>query len=209
MNILFRILRNIVIKYSLNAGYIDTSSRYIGSHENLRDTVAEFIHDAFSFILLHISVKRISRVAAILKARRNLIDALFRVAEDETQRDGIDIDEPAEELRLRLFSDFDIILVRQIGSQFFAGDLDVNRIFLVRFRQLHDLRRHRRRKQQHLLLLRNFLKNRIDILSKTHIQHLIRLIEHQHLQLFKSQRSSAHMIHHSARRSDDDLRLLF
>ena len=95
MNILFGILRDIVIENGLHTADVDASGRHIGSHENLRDPLSEFIHDPLPFMLLHIAVKSVRRIAPVLQAGRHLIRAALGIAEHQTECDAVHIDETA------------------------------------------------------------------------------------------------------------------
>ncbi len=55
------------------------------------------------------------------------------------------------------------------------------------------------------MLLRHIRQNRLDILPKSHVQHLIRLVQNDHSDIFCLDRVTAHMIHDAARRSHHNL----
>src|SRR5204863_1092295 len=61
------------------------------------------------------------------------------------------------------------------------------------------------RKEHRLAFSRNGLQNDFDVIAKAHVQHDVDFIEHNHLQPFKLQRASPHMVHDAAGRADDDI----
>ena len=48
----------------------------------------------------------------------------------------------------------------------------------------------------------------LDVVAETHVEHHVHLVEDDHLDRFEPQRAAPHVVHHAARRADDDLRAL-
>ena len=71
--------------------------------------------------------------------------------------------------------------------------------------QLHDRRRHRRRKEQRLLLGRQFRDNLFHIMDEAHIQHTVCFVKHKKSNFLEMHKPLRHEIQQPARRRDEDV----
>ena len=74
-------------------------------------------------------------------------------------------------------------------------------------RQLGDLRRHRRREHQVLPLARQGGDDAADGLDETHVEHAVRLVEHEDLADVEVRTALRHQIEQAAGRRHDDVRV--
>src|SRR6478609_9428358 len=73
--------------------------------------------------------------------------------------------------------------VLDIGvTAFVAGDLDPERPLLILLGQRDDAARERRREHQGATRVRRGLEDELHVLAKAEIEHLVGLVEHDHLQ---------------------------
>jgi hypothetical protein len=61
------------------------------------------------------------------------------------------------------------------------------------------------RKKDRLPIRRSLRQDLFDILAEAHVQHAVRLVEHDGFDLAQFQRPTLQVIHDAARRPDDDL----
>ena len=66
-------------------------------------------------------------------------------------------------------------------------------------------RRHGGRKQGRLALTRGAAQDALDVGQKAHVQHAVRLVEHQVIDVVKAQRAATEVVQHAARRADHDV----
>ena len=71
-------------------------------------------------------------------------------------------------------------------------------------RDRQNPRRHRRRKQRRLTRRGRALQDRVEVVGKAHVQHLVGFVEHEDAKLVELQRLAPHVIERAARRGDDD-----
>ncbi len=71
--------------------------------------------------------------------------------------------------------------------------------------QVLDRRRHGRREQQRLALLRDGRHDLADVLDEAHVEHPVGLVEHQHVDVAQVEDALAHKVQQAARRGDDDV----
>ena len=76
------------------------------------------------------------------------------------------------------------------------------------FGHLQDIRRHRGRQQHHLRVLWQELEQLVDLVLETTGQHLICLVETEHLDMVRPERSPVDHVVHASRRAHDDLNTL-
>ena len=66
-------------------------------------------------------------------------------------------------------------------------------------------RRHRRREQRRLAVLRCRFEDRVEIFRESHVEHLVGLVEDEHADAVEGERVAAHEIEHASRGADDDV----
>ena len=76
-------------------------------------------------------------------------------------------------------------------------------------RNRQNPRRHRRRKERRLPRLGRGLQNGIEIVGEPHVEHLVGLVEDEHLQRIEPQRRALQVIERAAWRGDDDVGAAF
>ncbi|MGY4596418.1 hypothetical protein ACVWXL_004164 [Bradyrhizobium sp. GM22.5] len=96
--------------------------------------------------------------------------------------------------------------VLDIGvTAFVAGDLDPERPLLILLGQRDDTARERRREHQGAARVRRGLEDELHVLAKAEIEHLVGLVEHDHLQFRDIETAASQMIAQPAGRADDDM----
>ena len=78
--------------------------------------------------------------------------------------------------------------------------------FRCRSRDRQNARRHRRREERRLPRRRRRLENRVEILGESHVEHLVRFVEHEHVKALELERPAPDVIERAARRRHDHLR---
>ena len=131
------------------------------------------------------------------------------VAENDAELEVVDVNEPREQFDFVAAVHLVINLVNGRHGErllFEAHLLRVARVFLD---QLLDGARDGGGEKSRLPFLGRGLENQLDVVAETHVEHHVHLVEDDHLHGFKPQRAAPHVVHHAARRADDDLRALF
>ena len=96
--------------------------------------------------------------------------------------------------------------LRNLIGRFAGGRyLDALGAFEIGIRNLVHQLRHGRRKQHGLALLWQMRRDLAQRVDKAHVEHLIRLIEHQEMRLFKRERAAIHQVDQTAGRRDKNV----
>ena len=96
-------------------------------------------------------------------------------------------------------------LVNRIDRGRLGRDRDLDRILQVLSGNLLDGGRHRSAEQGRQAIIRGARRDRLHILSKSHAQHLVSLIEDQHAHVGQVQGTLVDEIDDATRRADDNL----
>src|SRR5512146_446910 len=91
------------------------------------------------------------------------------------------------------------------GGGLLPMDLHAHRVIQVALGDRRDARRDRRREERRLALLRQRVEDRLQILGKSHVEHLIGLVEHDEANLRELERPSPNVIERAPGSRDDDV----
>ena len=83
--IAFRVLRQVVIVYVGYTANIKTTSRYVGSDQNIDSAFAELANNAVAFLLGQVTMNAFSHVTTFLKAFRYFVNAAFSTTKHDSQ----------------------------------------------------------------------------------------------------------------------------
>ena len=129
--------------------------------------------------------------------RRTENDAVVQVHE---------VNDPAQRLQLRAAVHLVIHLINVRHRELLILDAHIHRILRELRDHLLDRWRERRAEKHRLPVRLRLGKNRDHVVAETHVQHPVRLIEHDHADICHRERFALDVIHHAPRRADDDLR---
>ena len=86
-----------------------------------------------------------------------------------------------------------------------AADLHDHRLAQILPRQRVHLGRHRRAEEQRLTIRRDLRDDAIDLRREAHVEHAVRLVQHEHLEVVEHHVLPLEVVDQSARRRDDDV----
>ena len=147
-------------------------------------------------------MQRAGRDSDALQLLRHAIRAVFRPCENEHRIHPRVRQQMLEQRRLHRLRDLIHKLRHRLRRVCSTPDLHRLRRLLKLMRQPLDFARQRRREHQRLPLHRQRLHDAADARQKTHVQHPVRLIQHQKLQPRKIRAPLRHQIHQPPRRRD-------
>ena len=96
-------------------------------------------------------------------------------------------------------------LVDGVDRRRLGGNRDLDRILQVLAGNLLNGRGHRRAEQRGQSIIRGARRDRLDVLSKTHTQHLVGLVEDQHAHVRQVEGALLDEVDDATRGADDDL----
>ena len=209
MDIILDILRNIVVEYDIHIINIDTPCCNIRCNQNIDGSGPEACHNAIALLLLHISVESFHKVSARLHTAHEIINRSLRIAEHERKFGVVHIKSAAKRFKLVALSDFNISLFDLRDRKFLAGDLHELRIMLEPSGNVQNRLRHSSRKQNRLPVLRSITEDILDIITESHIEHLISFVQNEHADRVKVKGPAFDVINHTTRSTDDNLHTAF
>ena len=205
VDVIFHILWDIIIENRAHTAHVDPPCRHVGGNQHVHMTAPEHLHHMIACLLLHIAVQPFRHVTAHLHGAHQLVHLLFGVAENHGGYGAVNVHQAAHGFNFVTVGYHIIILIDFLHGEFLANDLDHFGIPKVLMRDFHDFGRHGCRKQRGLPVFGNITQNGFDILAEAHREHFVRLIEYHHLHVVQKQGMTAHMIHQTSRRADNNL----
>ena len=181
---------------------------HVGRDQQVGLLRAEQPHDAVALPLQHAAVQRLAAVAVRVERLDERLDFHPRAAEHERGDRILHVEDAGERRRLvRAVDDVgDLPDARHLaGGRLLARDRDARRVLQVTSGNRQDPRRHRRREERRLPRLGRRLEDRVEVVGEAHVEHLVGLVEDEHLQRVELERLAPHVIERAARRGDDDV----
>ena len=181
MHVRFRCGRHVVVHDVRHLLDVEPARRDVGGDEQIRRAAPHAPHHAVALLLRHPAVERLRSIAATIQRLRQLVHLGSRPTEHERQRRHLDVENAPERRDLVRARD-DVPHLPHARHRAFAGafrgNRDANGILEVTLRHGADARRQRSGEQRGLPGLWCFREDRLQILGETHVQHLVRLVEH-------------------------------
>ena len=203
VDVAFRILGHIEIDHVGDIVDIEAAGRHIGGDKDIHLVLAELLHYAVTLALAQIAVQPLCLVAPRGKGDDELIHTLFGAAEDDHLEIIRRIEDAAE--TVHLVPGLIVVLGNGRRRDDFLVDghkLRCPHIFLA---DAQDGPGHRRGKEHRLAVHRDLFDDRLDILDKAHIEHFIRFVKDEELNMVQFDRPSVQMVQEASRRADHDL----
>lgn len=184
---------------------IDTTSRDIGRNEHPSRLRLEVGECFLSRGLCLVAVDRLRGDAVLGEELHDFIGSVLGACEDESRLDRLFLEEMEEEVGFIFLVYFVDALVDDINRRGDGRDRHFRRIMQDCARELHDLRRHRRGEKERLLLLGKYSQYLLHIVDKSHIEHPIRLIEDEYLDIAEVDELLIDEVKESPRSRDQDV----
>ena len=187
---------------------VEAAGGDVGRHEQLGGAGAEPAHDPVALLLVHAAVERLGAVAAAVERLGELVDLPAGLAEHDRRGRRLDVEDAAQRGGLVVAADEVGGLPhagRLAGGDGLALDLDADRVLEVPLGDLGDPRRHRGREQHGLPFRRAGGEDGVDVLGEAHVEHLVGLVEHDHLHAVERERPPVHVVDGTARRGHHDV----
>ena len=205
VNVVLRIMREIIVDDHLKGIHIDTTRSHIGSHEELELRVLELVHDSSALGLGDTTMEPVCRESLCQQCVGEFVNHALGIAENDSQTEPVEIDEANQGLSLASWRDLVEKLLDIGRGHILPLDRDSLRIARVAVDELFDRTGQRGGEEDRLTLVGRRIQDLLDIVAEAHVEHAIRLIQNRHLELVKFESPALQMVDDTTGGSDDDL----
>mmetsp|Transcript_13471 Transcript_13471/g.32986 ORF Transcript_13471/g.32986 Transcript_13471/m.32986 type:complete len:573 (-) Transcript_13471:330-2048(-) len=188
VHVVLKRLGQVHVDHVANALDVQPARRHVGGHQHLDAAAGEVAQRALALALAQPAVQRHRGDAVVAQRRRHLVALGLALHKHHGQRHG----RPAARLAGRLLRQqraqqlqlarlrAPLQRLRHVGGgRGHGAHLDGHRVVEVRLRQRLDLARHGGGEQQRLVALRQARHDLLDLRLKAHVEHAVRLVQHQ------------------------------
>ena len=206
--------RNIEVDDEGDTLDVKASGGHVGRDQHVERAVLEALDHALALGLSDVTGNTGGTESAARQLQRHLFDIGARAHEDDG---GVSLflafldvlgsggQHARECTDLVLVGHHRVGLVDGVDRRGLGGNRDLDRILQVLAGNLLNGRGHRRAEQRGQSIIRGARRDRLDVLSKTHTQHLVGLVEDQHAHVRQVEGALLDEVDDAARGADDDL----
>lgn len=206
VDVILTVGRQVIVDDEGHLLHVNATGKKVSGDQDARRTRAKLLHDHVTLALLHIAVHSGHGEVAACELVREPVDLSPRVAEDNGLGDGYSLVQVAQRVQLPvLFLDCNIELLNTFESE--LGLLDENADWVAHELRgdLEDVLWHGGGEQNHLGRLGKQLENIVDLLGEAARQHLVGLVENEHLHGISLEEAALDHVLDTAGGSNDDL----
>jgi hypothetical protein len=205
VHVVFGLLWHVVID---DVGYsrdIQAALCDVGCNEDADLSGLETFECAGSFTLRFIGVHRGRGYSTVVEVPNHAIGPVLRSGEDQDRIHFGFLEQLHQQCRLALARD----RIHRVGNRArclrAAADLDHDWFAQVLPGQGLDFGRHRRAEEQRLTVFGNLADDAIELRREPHVEHAIRFVEHENLEVVEHDVLSFHVIQQATRCGNDDI----
>ena len=206
VNVELAVVGQVVVDDERDLLHVDAARPHVRGDEHPAHAAAELLHDGVALRLLHVAVHGRDGEVRLAHLLRQPVDLASRVAEYHRLRDRQRVVQVAERVELPLLAlHGHEELLDAVESQLVALDQDANRVG-------HELGGHleygvwqRGADQTHLGLRRQVAVHVVDLLLEALVEHLVGLVQYEHLDVARLQVMPMDHVDDAAGRARDDV----
>lgn len=185
---------------------IDTTGKQVGGDEDTRRTRAELLHDDVSLTLVHVAVHGGDGEVTSSELVGEPVDLSTGVAEDDGLGDGDGLVQVGQSVELPVFLlNGNVELLDTLKGKLVLLDQDTDWVAHELGGDLKHVLWHGSREKDDLGALWEELEDVVDLLSETARQHLVGLVEHEHLHAVGLEDAALDHVVDTAWSTDNDL----
>ena len=187
---------------------VEAAGGHVGRNQQVGASFAKELHHTVALPLHHPAVQRLRAMPADGQRLGQRIHFVTRAAKDDRRLGFLELQHLRERRRFagarhdvaHLSHERHRALCRLLARQRHAG-----RVGEMALGDRRDPRGDGRREQRRLPRRRRRIHDRLEIFGEPHVEHLVGLVEHEHLEAVQLQRRTPHVIERAPRRGDDDV----
>ena len=202
VNVIFCIVRNIVIDDHLNIIDVDSARHNVGSYENIILSALELEHHIIALSLFQVAVHGSAVYSNLLEGSCELLHLEFAAAEDDDTLQVACLEDVLDDGHLLGFVAYVCFLLDFLGW-LADGKFDFYRILEQGLSQFFYLLRHGCREHDGLAGVWQFCRDGLDVFRETHVEHAVGLVEDEEAYLAEVYIAQRYMGDEAARGGDD------
>ena len=206
VQVVFILIRHFEIKDRIDIGYIDTAGGNIRRDQDIELASSEVIHDAVSRTLSDIAMETLRLKSESLDAFRDDTHTGLGIGESHHTAAVISFHDLSKCIHLLSFFEMKDILADLRHIFRLRCDLDLVGAFHIFPGDVHDFTGHRRGEHRDLLVRRSDLHDLSDVLDEAHVEHLVRLVKNERVDVGDVDVLMLHMVKKTPGSRDNDLR---
>lgn len=207
MDVVFAVRRQVVVDDQRHLLHVNATGQQIGGDQDTRRSSTELLHDHITLVLVHVSVNGGHGEVALSHFSGEVVDLATRVTEDDRLCHRHGLVQIAQCANLPLLTvDKHIELLDTIQGQLLLLDQNLDGVAHKALADLQHIGRHCGRQQYDLHFGVQGTKHLLDLVLETTRQHLVSLVQHEHLDLVGAQHLAADHVRDTTGRADDDVR---
>ena len=209
MRIVLDIIRQSEVYHVCQIIHIESACSHIGSHQQLCQVVAEFLHRQVTLLLTQVTMQRFRIIAVLNKFVGYLLRLNFRTAEDDGEDAGVIVYDAlqGEILVFGIHQIVDVVYV--LGTLIARAHNNLLIVVQILLGDALHLSAHCGREHQCVVLLWQRLEDFVDAVREPHVQHLVSFVEYNVRDLAQVGYPTVLKVYQTAWRGDDDLHALF
>ena len=194
VHVVLRVHGHVEVHDGVDPGNVDAAAHDVGGHEHLHLRGAEAPERSLALALVAPGVHEVALEAAAAEHLRHLVHAGLRAAEHKHALRRVAPKQRLEQLQLLALRDGAQVLLHRVGRLPHARDLDRGRVLEHGVHGALDGGRDRGREEQGLSLAGQRGDDAPDAGPEAHVQHAVRLVQHEDLHVGEAQVAVLHEV---------------
>jgi hypothetical protein len=206
VDVVLAVGREVVVDDQRDLLDVDTTGEKVSGDQDTGRAGSELLHNNVTLALVHVAVHGRDGEVTGSELVGEPVDLSAGVAEDDSLGDGDGFVQVGESVQLPiLLLDSDVELLNTFKRELILLDQDADRVTHELGGDLEHVLGHGSGKKDDLGGLRQKLEDVVDLLSETARQHLIGLVENEHLHVVRLENTTLDHVLDTAGGTDDDL----
>ena len=197
--------RRIEVDHVVHAGDVESACGDVRRHQDVELPAPEALHGAVALGLAHVALERHGPEPLAGQLLRHALRPVLGAGEDDRAL-AILLAEHVIQQRALASRGHRVECVLDLRERLLVGELHDVGLDQHAPRQLADGVGHRGREEQVLPVPRQGRQNLPDVRQETHVEHVVRLVEHQGLDLREVEQALLEQVEDAAGAADHDLR---
>ena len=184
---------------------IKTARCHVGSHEQLNSMLTEFLHRQVALLLTKVAMQGFCVVAVFDKLVGNLLSLYLCATEDDSENLRIEVYDALQSQVLVACMYHIIYVVHMLRTLVARTNHNLLIVGKIALGHTLHLAAHSGREQESVAILRHILEYLVYRVCKTHVEHLVSLVEHHILYIVAFHNSAMHKVDQTTRSSNNNL----